>query len=195
MDKALSIDPRLNNADQFPIAAKNGFGNIRTPPGQDRITPQLAALHFYQLSLPMPVPQPGEDFSPQAAQRGDVLFDGKARCNVCHVEPLWTEPGWNLHTPAEIGIDSFQADHAPDHAYKTQNLAGLFIRERGLFMNPANKGRFYHDGRFATLLDVVNHYNIHFNLQLTDNEKLDLVEYLKSLPEPQAEQAKGRGRP
>ena len=53
-------------------------------------------------------------------------------------------------------------------------------------MNPANKGRFFHDGRFATLLDVVNHYNIHFNLQLTDNEKLDLVEYLKSLPEPEA---------
>jgi len=53
-------------------------------------------------------------------------------------------------------------------------------------MNPANKGRFFHDGRFATLLDVVNHYNIHFNLQLTDNEKLDLVEYLKSLPESEA---------
>lgn len=186
------FDPRLDNADQFPVAAKNRFGHIRTPPDQDRITPQLAALHFYQLALPVPVPRPGEDFSPQAAQRGDELFSGKARCNECHVEPLWTEPGWNLHKAAEIGIDSFQADRAPDHAYKTQNLAGLFIRERGLFMNSANKGRFYHDGRFATLLDVVNHYNIHFNLQLTDNEKLDLVEYLKSLPEPEAEQSKRR---
>jgi len=187
------FDPRLDNADQFPIAAKNRFGHVRTPPDQDRITPKLAALHFYQLSLPVPVPRPGEDFSPQAAERGDELFSGKARCNECHVEPLWTEPGWNLHKPAEIGIDSFQADRAPDRAYKTQNLAALFIRERGLFMNPANKGRFFHDGRFATLLDVVNHYNIHFNLQLTDNEKLDLVEYLKSLPEPETERGKGRG--
>ena len=64
------------------------------------------------------------------------------------------------------------------------NLNGLFIREEGLFMNPSNKGRFYHDGRFATLLDVVNHYNVHFNLGLTNREKLDLVEYLKSLPSP-----------
>jgi hypothetical protein len=180
------FDPRLDNAQQFPIAARNRFGHLRTPPDHDRITPKLAALHFYQLSLPVPVPRPGEDFSPQAAQRGDELFSGKARCNECHVEPLWTEPGWNLHKAEEIGIDSFQADRAPDHAYKTQNLAGLFIRERGLFMNPANKGRFFHDGRFATLLDVVNHYNTHFNLQLTDNEKLDLVEYLKSLPESEA---------
>ena len=127
----------------------------------------------------------GATMLPNALGRGDELFSGKARCNECHVEPLWTEPGWNLHKAEEIGIDSFQADRAPDHAYKTQNLAGLFIRERGLFMNSANKGRFFHDGRFATLLDVVNHYNIHFNLQLTDNEKLDLVEYLKSLPEPE----------
>src|SRR5438093_404635 len=51
----------------------------------------------------------------------------------------------NLHKPDEIGIDSFQADRAPDHTYKTQNLAAVFIRERGLFMRAANKGRFYHD--------------------------------------------------
>lgn len=98
------------------------------------------------------------------------------------MEPLWTEPGWNLHTPAEIGIDSFQADRAPDGVYKTMNLSGLFVRENGLFMTPANKGRYYHDGRFQTLLDVVNHYNTHFSLGLTAQEKLDLVEYLKSLP-------------
>ena len=60
-----------------------------------------------------------------------------------------------------------------------------YRREEGLFMSPSNKGRFYHDGRFATLLDVVNHYNVHFNLGLTNREKLDLVEYLKSLPSPE----------
>jgi hypothetical protein len=179
------FDPRLDDASQFPIAAANGFGHVRTPPDEDRITSKLPALHFYQLAIPVPTPRPGVDFSPSAAQRGDALFVGKARCNNCHVKPLWTEPGWNLHTPAEIGIDSFQADRAPDHAYKTQNLAALFIRELGIHMNPSNKGRFYHDGRFRTLLDVVDHYNIQFNLQLTQGEKLDLVEYLKSLPEPE----------
>ena len=118
----------------------------------------------------------------QLVERGDALFSGKAQCNNCHVEPLWTEPGWNLHTPDEIGIDSFEADRAPDHMYKTMNLAGIFVRENGKFMKTGNKGRYFHDGRFATLLDVVNHYNTHFSLGLTGQEKTDLVEYLKSLP-------------
>src|SRR5678815_986072 len=180
------FDPRLDDPTQFPIAARNRLGHLHASPEDDRITAKLPALHFYQLALAVPRPEPGEDFSPQAARRGDELFSGKAKCSSCHVEPLWTEPGYNLHTPSEIGIDAFEADRSPDHAYKTQNLAGLFIRERGLYMNPANKGRFFHDGRFATLLDVVNHYDTHFNLQLTDNEKLDLVEYLKSLPNEEA---------
>jgi hypothetical protein len=156
-------------------------GHVRVSPDDDRITSKLPALHFYQLSITAPKPTPGVDFDVDRAERGDELFEGKAGCNNCHVEPLWTEPGWNLHKPAEIGIDSFEADRAPDHLYKTQNLAASFIQERGLFMRPSNKGRFYHDGRFATLLDVVNHYNIQFNLGLTAQGKLDLIEYLKSL--------------
>lgn len=176
------FDPRLNNAAKFPIAAANGFADLpHIPPEQDRITKKLPSLHFYQLAIPAPVPEPGLDFNVAAAARGDGLFSGKAKCNDCHVKPLWTEPGWNLHTPEEMGIDSFQAERAPDGVYKTMNLAGLFVRENGLFMNPANKGRYYHDGRFATLLDVVNHYNTLLSLGLTDQEKLDLVEYLKSL--------------
>jgi hypothetical protein len=178
------FDPRLNNAAKFPIAAANGFADLpHISPDEDRITKKLPALHFYQLAIPAPAPEAGVDFNAEAAERGDELFSGKAGCNNCHVEPLWTEPGWNLHTPAEIGIDSFEADRAPDGVYKTMNLAGIFIRENGLFMNPANKGRYYHDGRFPTLLDVVNHYNTRFSLGLTAQEKSDLVEYLKSLPE------------
>ena len=178
------FDPRLNNAVKFPIAAANGFADLpHIDPDQDRITKKLPELHFYQLAIPAPEPEPGVDFDAAAAARGDELFSGKAGCNNCHVEPLWTEPGWNLHTPAEIGIDSFQADRAPDGVYKTMNLAGIFVRENGLFMSPANKGRYYHDGRFATLLDVVNHYNTRFSLGLTAQEKTDVVEYLKSLPE------------
>jgi len=182
--KGRFFDPRLNNPAQFPIAAANGFGDLpHINPDDDQITSKLPALHFYQLALPAPTPRPGVDFDPAAAARGDDLFSGKAGCNNCHVDPLWTEPGWNLHKPEEIGIDSFEADRAPDHAYKTMNLNGLFVRENGLFMAPANKGRYFHDGRFATLADVVDHYNIFFKLGLTAQEKLDLIEYLKSLPE------------
>jgi hypothetical protein len=179
------FDPRLDNPAQFPIAAAFGFGNLNPDlsPDDDRVTPKLAALHFYQLALPAPAPQAVVDFDAAAAKRGDDLFSGKAACNKCHVDPLWTEPGWNLHAPADVCIDAFEADRAPDHSYKTMNLNGVFIREQGLFMSAANKGRYYHDGRFKTLLDVVNHYDTCKSLGLTGQEKHDLVEYLKSLPE------------
>ena len=77
-----------------------------------------------------------------------------------------------LHTAAELGIDDFEAMRSPTGKYRTTPLGGLFARM---------KGGFYHDGRFATLNDVVDHYNQQFNLQLTNEEKDELVEYLKSL--------------
>jgi len=175
------FDERFDDATQFPIAAAAKLGHVSVDPDSDQVTGKLAALHFYQLSLPAVQPRPGIDFDPAAAARGDELFSGKANCNSCHHEPLWTEPGWNQHTADELKIDSFEADRSPGHAYQTVNLAGIFVRERGLFMFPQNKGRFYHDGRFQTLLDVVNSYDARFNLGLTDEEKHDLVEYLKSL--------------
>lgn len=170
--KGRFFDPRLNDPEQFPVAARNGFGDIQVAPEGDLATSKLPALHYFQLSLPAPTPRPGKDFNRAAAQRGEVLFIGKADCNRCHTQPLWTEPGWNLHMPAEIGIDDFQANRAPDKHYRTAPLAGIFSRP---------KGGFYHDGRFATLLDVINHYNTVFTLALPEAEKQDLVEYLKSL--------------
>jgi len=165
-------DPRLNDATQFPIAAKNGFGDLpHISPDDDQITPKLAALQLYQLAIPAPQPPRGS-FDPAAAARGDELFSGKANCNSCHVEPLWTDPGWNLHTPAEICIDSFQADRAPDHRYRTSPIGELFTHF---------KGGFYHDGRFATLRNVVDHYNTCMNLGLNSDEKSDLIQYLLSL--------------
>ena len=162
-------DPRLDNAKQFPVAARNRSGHVTNSP--DLITPKLAALHFYQLALAAPKPPDGS-FDPAAAARGARLFRGKAECATCHVPPLFTEPGWNLHTPAEIGIDRFQADRSPTHRYRTTPLKGLWAHQ---------KGGFYHDGRFATLGQVVDHYDRFFELGLTPREKQDLAQYLKSL--------------
>ena len=162
-------DPRLDNAKQFPVAARNRSGHVTNSP--DLITPKLAALHFYQLALAAPTPPDGS-FDPAAAARGARLFRGKAECATCHVPPLFTEPGWNLHTPAEIGIDRFQADRSPTHRYRTTPLKGLWAHQ---------KGGFYHDGRFATLGQVVDHYDAWFGLGLSEEEKLDLIEFLKSL--------------
>jgi len=171
--KGRFFDPRLDNAAQFPIAAAHGFGDLpHINPDDDLITKKLPALHFYQLSIPAPRPRPGKDFDPDAAKRGDELFSGKAQCNNCHVEPLWTEPGWNLHTGAEVCIDNFQADRAPDHRYRTAPLGGIFTHQ---------KGGFYHDGRFSSLPEVVDHYNSCFDLNLSTQEKNDVVQYLLSL--------------
>jgi mono/diheme cytochrome c family protein len=164
-------DPRLDNAEKFPVAARNGFGHLNAPPGEDRISPKLPALHFYQLALPSPTPPPGS-FDTLAAARGRNVFNGQGKCATCHVPPTFTEPGWSMHTAQEMGIDDFQASRSPDGRYRTTPLAGrLFDRTRG----------FFHDGRFATLMDVVNHYDSFRKLGLSDQQKQDLVQYLKSI--------------
>ena len=167
--KGTFYDPRLNDPVKFPIAARNGFGNVRGAP--DLTTAKLAALHFYQLAIPAPSPPEGS-FNQESAARGEAIFMGQAQCAVCHVPPLFTEPGWNMHTAEEIGIDDFQAKRSPDERYRTAPLGGLWTHQ---------KRGFYHDGRFATLLDVVNHYNSLKQLNLTEQQNRDLVEYLKSL--------------
>ncbi len=174
--KGTFIDSRLNDPVKYPVAAAAGFGNVRNDP--DLVTPKLANLQAYQLAIQAPAP-PAGSFDQAAAGRGKAVFNGKAKCATCHVPPLFTEPGWNMHTPAEIGLtalnDNFQSNRSPDGRYRTAPLKGLWTH---------TKGGFYHDGRFATLLDVVNHYNDNLPggpLGLSDAEKNDLVEYMKSL--------------
>jgi hypothetical protein len=167
--KETFFDPRLNDATKFPIAAKAGFGNVRNSP--DLVTGKPAALQYYQLSIPAPRP-PAGTFDAAAAKRGEALFAGAAKCGTCHVPPIFTEPGWNMHTAAKMGVDSFQADRSPDKAYRTAPLKGLFSHA---------KGGFFHDGRFATLFDVVTRYDGLLGLKLNEGQKKDLVEFLKSL--------------
>ena len=163
------FDLRFANPDQYPVAAQSGSGNARGTP--DLVTAKLAALQFYQLAIPAPKAPKGS-FDEAAAVRGKSVFNGRAQCASCHVPPLFTEPGHNLHSPEEVGIDAFQADRSPTRMYRTAPLAGLWSHQ---------KGGFYHDGRFPTLLAVVEHYDRTFRLGLTSQEKAELVEYLKSL--------------
>jgi hypothetical protein len=168
MGEGIFYDPRLMGEKQYPIGKKLGLGNKRSK--EDKVSDKLAALQFYQLCIPAPK-APKDSFNEESAKRGEAVFNGKGQCASCHVPPLFTEPGWNTHTPEEIGIDDFQASRSPERTYVTQGLKGMWIRKRG----------FYHDGRFATLLDVVNHYDSFKKLNLTQIEKQDLVEYVKSL--------------
>jgi hypothetical protein len=167
--KGTFYDPRLDDADRFPIAAREKFGHVRAE--EDLITPLLGSLQLYQLALQAP-PAPRGSFNRNSAARGERLFNGKAKCATCHVPPLFTEPGFNMHTAEEIGIDDFQAQRSPDRRYRTAPLRGLWTHTRG---------GFYHDGRFATVADVIAHYNTRLGLGLNSAEARDLEHYLRSL--------------
>jgi hypothetical protein len=166
---ATFFDARFNAKDRYPVSVKSGSWNTRNTP--DKTTAKLAALHFYQLSIPAPK-APAGSYDKAAFERGRAVFNGAGKCSTCHVPPLFTEPGHNMHAPDEIGVDAFQADRAPTRMYRTAPLAGLWTHQ---------KGGFYHDGRFATLGDVVSHYDGHFNLRLSEANKKDLIEYLKGI--------------
>jgi hypothetical protein len=161
-------DDRLDDARQFPVAARNRFGHVRSR--RDLVTPKLPALHFYQLAIPAPKPPKGY-FNARAARRGRAVFNGKGQCQSCHMQPNGTQPGWNLVAPADICTDSFTASRSPTGRYRTTPLEGMFAH---------SKRGFYHDGRYPTLMSVVEHYDSCRNLNLTAREKSDLVQYVRS---------------
>jgi mono/diheme cytochrome c family protein len=161
-------DPRFNDPKKYPVAAKSGNWNVRNSP--DLVTSKLGPLHYYQLSLKAPAAPKGS-FDAEAARRGGKVFMGKGKCAGCHMPPLYSEPGFNMHTPQEICTDSFQADRSPDGMYRTTPLKGLWAHQ---------KGGFYHDGRFDNLAQVVDHYDRCFGLGLSAGEKGDVVQFLKS---------------
>jgi len=160
-------DPRLNDPDKYPIAVKNHFYDVSNEP--DLITSKLPALRAYQHSIDAPMPPRGS-YDKAAAARGAAIFFSKAKCATCHPAPLYADN--QLHSADELGVDDFEASRSPTGKYRTTPLGGLFARE---------KGGFYHDGQFADLSALVNHYDAHLKTYLTDQEKKDLIQFLKSL--------------
>ena len=133
---ATFFDARFGNKDQYPVAAKSGAWNTRGTP--DKITAQTCGAAFLSaLDYLRRRRQPGHmtRLHSNAARRSSTV---PGKCATCHVPPLYTEPGYNMHTPSEIGIDSFQADRSPTHMYRTAPLAGLWTHQ---------KGGFFHDGQ------------------------------------------------
>ncbi|HZI27993.1 MAG TPA: c-type cytochrome [Gemmatimonadaceae bacterium] len=144
-----------------------GVNIVQTP---DLVTSKLPALSQYQFSLQKPPPPPGS-FDVTAAERGRQVFNGAARCASCHAGALFTDVNSErLHTPAETGMDPRYAARTTQKAYRTTPLRALW-----------QHAPYFHDGSAATLVGVVDHYNRVRNLALTDQQKRDLVEYLKSL--------------
>lgn len=147
---------------------------IRQTP--DLVTPKLRALLDYQLSLRAPAP-PRDSFDPTAARRGRRLFRNEAGCATCHLGPALTDVSSGpdrtvpvLHAPSEVGTDPQYAARSATKQYRTTPLRALW-----------QHAPYFHDGSAPDLLAVVEHYDQHFSLGLTDDQTSDLVEYLKSL--------------
>jgi len=165
------------------VGQMGGQGNFSDPriglfitQKPDLVTPKLAALLDYQLSLRTPKPPKGS-FNRAAADRGKRLFRDEAGCAACHQSPNFTDvlsgptPSVPLlHDPAEVGMDPAYAARTATGKYRTTPL-------RGLWQHPP----YFHDGSAPDLLAVVNHYDRLFKLKLKAAQKADLVEFLKSL--------------
>ena len=140
--------------------------SVSNPP--DQIESKLPDLEAYQLSLTAPAPPPGS-FDATAAARGQTVFTSVG-CATCHAGPTFTDANTRLHPPAEIPTDPTHAERSATGMYRTTPLRALWAH-----------APYFHDGSAATLDDVVNRYDSANSLQLTAEQKADLVQYLKSL--------------
>jgi mono/diheme cytochrome c family protein len=141
--------------------------SVSNPP--DQVESKLPDLEAYQLSLASPAAPPGT-FDAAAAARGQAVFTGAGQCSTCHLGPSFTDANTRLHPPAEVPTDPKHAERSATKLYRTTPLRGLW-----------QHAPYFHDGSAATLEEVVNRYDSAKNLQLTPQQKSDLIEYLKSL--------------
>jgi mono/diheme cytochrome c family protein len=134
----------------------------------DLVTPRLPALRSYQHSLVTPR-APAGSFDTTAAALGRTLF--ATSCAGCHTDVTSTDNNSGiLHAPTETGMDSAYALRTATRKYRTTPLRALW-----------QHAPYFHDGSAATLMAVVDHYNRVRTLHLSDQDKRNLVEYLKSL--------------
>ncbi len=122
----------------------------------------------------------------EAAKRGFRLFDGKARCSVCHQGQNFTDGSFHnigLNSGEDLGRYEFIKVNVMKGAFKTPTLREI-----------ARTAPYMHNGEYQTLEQVIEHYVkggvVKTNLspdmkavKLTKQEQNDLVEFLKALSE------------
>jgi cytochrome c peroxidase len=96
--------------------------------------------------------------------RGEKLFFGKANCGACHAAPYYTDN--QMH---DLRLEEFYAGRAEGWV-KTFSLRGI-----------KDSPPYFHDGRLPTLEDSVEFFNLVFQLKLAQDEKKDLVAFLRVL--------------
>lgn len=137
------------------------------PKGEDLVKSKLPALKEYQHSLAAPAPRAGS-FDAAAAARGRDVFAGAGRCASCHSGSALTDD--KTHAPQETGMEATYAARSVTKQYRTTPLHGAW-----------QHAPYFHDGSAVNFNAVVDHYASALKLNLSAEQKKDLVEYLKSI--------------
>lgn len=107
-----------------------------------------------------------------AETRGQEVFFGKGRCASCHEPPYYTD-----NTMHNLQADSF---------YEQRMVNGMMMAADGPIKTFPLRGikdtpPYLHDGRLLTLEDTVEYFNLALGRNLTEQEKKDLVAFLRAL--------------
>jgi cytochrome c peroxidase len=100
----------------------------------------------------------------QGEVRGEALFFGKGQCSACHVPPFYLDD--KMH---DLKVERF-LNEPPDGPIKTFTLRGI-----------KDSPPYLHDGRLLTLEDTVEFFNLVLGLKLNEQEKRDLVAFMRVL--------------
>lgn len=113
------------------------------------------------------------DLASEEELRGEQVFFNEGRCAECHSGPIFS--------------DNFMHDLAADRFYEQrQMINGRIMTDGGPTKTFSLRGikespPYLHDGRLLTLDDTVEYFNLILSLQLTEQQKSDLVAYLYTL--------------
>ena len=176
---------KLNKIEGYRTRFQKVFGTDVT---SDGVAKAIAAFERTVLSGNAPYDRfkaGDKDALSEQAQRGMNIFFNKASCSACHAGNNFTDGGFHN---IGVGMDQDEPDVG---RYAETNLLG----DKGSFKTPtlreiAQTAPYMHDGRFATLREVVDYYNKGghpnpqldeeiFPLELADEELEDLVQFLK----------------
>lgn len=177
---------KLNQNQEYKDLFQKAFGN-------KKITGQLTlkAISQFVVSLTTSnskydrVIRKEEKFT-EMEQKGYDLF--KQNCASCHTEPLFTNHNFKNNG---LQIDTTLNDFG--RMKVTQNPKDSLLFKVPTLRNIEFTFPYMHDGRFKTLTEVVKHYNFRIQksktlskeletpLNLSDNQRVELVSFLKTL--------------
>jgi len=112
------------------------------------------------------------EMASEAEMRGQDVFFDKGRCGECHPSPYYTD-----NTMHNLRTERF---------FKPQMINGRMASSDGPIKTFPLRGikdspPYHHDRRLLTLEDTVEFYNLILGVQLTEDEKADLVAFLRCL--------------